>query len=402
MKLNDSRSILSPITILVITVLVDMTGFGMIIPLIPFYAQKLDAGPSGIGILLTSFSVMQFFFSPVLGQISDSRGRKPVLIFSILTSIGSFVLFTIAKNYPILLLSRIIAGLASEGAVAQAYVADVTSREDRSQGLGKIGAATGIGFILGPVLGGLLSPYGFWAPGTAAVILSIINLMFVIIFLPEPERLTESRYSIGFRGYLKNIYDAVREPLTGQVLIIFFVITLSFSAIPVTVPLLTIDYYGFTEVDMSYVFIFIGLVQVLLQGFAIRKLVESLGEEKLIVLGPFIMMLGIISMPLFRGILFFGFSIVLISVGVGVTNTAVPGLISLLSPPERQGRVLGLTQSVGSIARIPGPVLSGIATELTGLSTSFFFGGLILIIPFLLGCRVFSLCTLKGLLKRVR
>jgi MFS family permease len=299
-------------------------------------------------------------------------------------------------------LSRIIAGLASEGAVAQAYVADITSREDRSQGLGKIGAATGIGFILGPVLGGLLSPYGFWAPGTAAVILSIINLMFVIIFLPEPERLTESRYSIGFRGYLKNIYDAVREPLTGQVLIIFFVITLSFSAIPVTVPLLTIDYYGFTEVDMSYVFIFIGLVQVLLQGFAIRKLVESLGEEKLIVLGPFIMMLGIISMPLFRGILFFELSIVLISVGVGVTNTAVPGLISLMSPPERQGRVLGLTQSVGSIARIPGPVLSGIATELTGLSTSFFFGGLILIIPFLLGCRVFSLCTLKGLLKRVR
>ena len=114
----------------------------------------------------------------------------------------------------------------------------------------------------------------------------------------------------------------------------------------------------------------IGLVQVLLQGFAIGKLVESLGEEKLTVLGPFIMMLGIISMPLFRGIPFFGLSVVLISVVVGVTNTAVPGLISLLAPPEKQGRVLGLTQSVGSIARIPGPVLSGMATELAGLSTS--------------------------------
>lgn len=401
MKPKDSRSILSPITILVITVLIDMTGFGMIIPLIPFYAQKLDAGPSGIGILLTSFSVMQFFFSPLLGQVSDRRGRKPVLIFSILTSIGSFVLFTIAKNYLVLLSSRIIAGLASEGAVAQAYVADITSREERSEGLGKIGAATGIGFILGPVIGGLLSPYGFWAPGTAAVILGIINLIFILVFLPEPERLTESRYSIGFRDYISTIFDAVREPLTGQIFIIFFVITLSFSAIPVTVPLLAIDYYGFTEVEMSYVFIFIGLVQVFLQGFAIRRLVESLGEEKLIVLGPFLMMLGIISMPLLRGIPFFGLSLVLISVGVGVTNTAVPGLISLMAPPEKQGRVLGLTQSVGSVARIPGPVLSGITTELAGLSTSFFFGGLILIFPFLLGCRVFSLCKLDGLLKRV-
>jgi DHA1 family tetracycline resistance protein-like MFS transporter len=402
MKRPNSRTILSPIAILAITVLIDMTGFGMIIPLIPFYAQKLNAGPSGIGILLTSFSVMQFFFSPVLGQISDSRGRKPILIFSVLTSIGSFVLFTYATNYLLLLLSRVIAGLASEGAVAQAYVADITSRETRSEGLGKIGAATGVGFILGPVIGGLLSPYGFWAPGTAAVVLGVINLLFVMLLLPEPERLTESGYSMGFREYLTSIFNAVKEPVTGQIFVILFVITFSFAAIPVTVPLLALEYYGFTEVDMSYVFIFIGMVQVFLQGFAIRNLVHILGEEKLILIGPVFMMLGILLMPLLRGILFFGLSLVLISVGVGLTNTAVPSLISLMSPPEKQGRVLGLTQSVGSIARIPGPVLSGLMTEFTGLNTSFFFGGLILIIPFLLGCRVFRLCALEGLLKRMR
>jgi DHA1 family tetracycline resistance protein-like MFS transporter len=402
MKRPNSRTILSPIAILAITVLIDMTGFGMIIPLIPFYAQKLNAGPSGIGILLTSFSVMQFFFSPVLGQISDSRGRKPILIFSVMTSIGSFVLFTYATNYLLLLLSRVIAGLASEGAVAQAYVADITSRETRSEGLGKIGAATGVGFILGPVIGGLLSPYGFWAPGTAAVVLGVINLLFVMLLLPEPERLTESGYSMGFREYLTSIFNAVKEPVTGQIFVILFVITFSFAAIPVTVPLLALEYYGFTEVDMSYVFIFIGMVQVFLQGFAIRKLVHILGEEKLILIGPVFMMLGILLMPLLRGILFFGLSLVLISVGVGLTNTAVPSLISLMSPPEKQGRVLGLTQSVGSIARIPGPVLSGLMTEFTGLNTSFFFGGLILIIPFLLGCRVFRLCALEGLLKRMR
>jgi MFS family permease len=402
MRNTVKSTIFSPITILVITVLIDMTGFGMIIPLIPFYAQKLDAGPFGIGILLTSFSVMQFFFSPLLGQLSDTKGRKPILLFSILTSIGSFLLFTFSNSYMILLLSRVIAGLASEGAVAQAYVADITSREDRSEGLGKIGAATGIGFILGPVMGGLLSPFGFWAPGTAAIILGIINLVFVLIFLPEPEILSKSSDSVRFREYMSNIFTAVREPFTGQVFLIFFVITLSFAAIPVTVPLLAIDYYGFTEVEMSYVFIFIGLVQVLLQGFAIRRLVKSLGEEKLIVFGPLFMMLGIISMPYFRGIIFFSLSLVLISVGLGVSNTAVPSLISLMSPPEKQGRVLGLTQSVGSIARIPGPVLSGVATELIGLSSSFLFGGLILIIPFLLGCRVFRVCTVEGLLDIIK
>ena len=376
-----------------------MTGFGMIIPLIPFYAQRLAAGPAGIGVLLTSFSLMQFLSSPALGQISDSRGRRPTLIFSILTSIGSFVLFTLANSYLMLLLSRVIAGLASEGAVAQAYVADVTSREERSEGLGKIGAATGVGFILGPVIGGLLSPYGFWAPGTAAIVLGVINLLFVYLFLPEPEGLTRSSYRGGWTEYLTNIWEAVREPLTGQVLLIFFFITLSFAAIPVTVPLLAIDYYGFTEVEMSYVFIFIGLVQVFLQGFAIRRLVRSLGEEKLVVFGPLLMMSGILSMPFIRGVLFFGLSIVLISIGTGVTNTAVPSFISLMSPPEKQGSVLGVTQSVGSIARIPGPVLSGLTTDLIGLSSSFVYGALVLIIPFLLGCRVFRVCTLKGLLE---
>jgi DHA1 family tetracycline resistance protein-like MFS transporter len=399
MELSETRNLLSPISILAITVLVDMTGFGMIIPLIPFYAQKLAAGPAGIGVLLTSFSLMQFVFSPVLGQISDNRGRRPTLIFSILTSIGSFVLFTLANSYLVLLLSRVIAGLASEGAVAQAYVADVTSREERSEGLGKIGAATGVGFIIGPVIGGLLSPYGFWAPGTAAIALGVINLLFVYVFLPEPERLTRSRYSEGWTGYLTNVWDAVREPLTGQVLLIFFFITFSFASIPVAVPLLAIDYYGFTEVEMSYVFIFIGLVQVFLQGFAIRRLVRSLGEEKLVVFGPLLMMSGILSMPFIRGVLFFGLSIVLIAIGAGVTNTAIPSFVSLMSPPEKQGSVLGVTQSVGSIARIPGPILSGVTTDLSGLSSSFILGALVLIIPFLLGCKVFRVCTLKGLLE---
>jgi len=397
--IQKAEGLLSPINVIVLTVLVDMTGFGIIIPLIPFYAQRLGSGPSGIGVLLASFSVMQLIFSPLLGRISDSRGRRPVLLFSILTSVGSFLLFTFAESFILLLLSRLIAGLATEGAVAQAYVADITTEEERSKGIGMVGAATGVGFILGPVIGGLLSPYGLRAPGYVAVLLGVLNLFFVMFFLPEPEGLRSAEEPRGLAESLSDVLDELRAPLTGQVLTIFFVITLSFAAIPVIVPLLAIDFYGFTEVEMSYVFIFIGIVQVLLQGFAMSRLVRTLGEEKLIVFGPLLMLCGVLLMPLLRGLAFFGLSIVLVSVGVGLTNTSVPSFISLMSPPDKQGGVLGVTQSVGSVARIPGPLIGGVATELGGIGLPFYVSAFLLLTSFLLGCRVFRACTIKGLLE---
>ena len=393
------RRVLSPINVIMLTVLVDMTGFGMIIPLIPFYAQRFASGASGIGILLASFSVMQLIFSPLLGRISDTRGRKPVLLFSILTSIGSFLFFTFANSYLVLLLSRIIAGLATEGAVAQAYIADITTKEERSIGIGKVGAAIGIGFILGPVIGGLLSPYGIRAPGAAALILSIINLVFVFMFLPEPDRLMKGDEKASFMQSMRGILEAVKEPLTGQVYVIFFVVSLAFSAIPVIVPLLAIQYFGFTEVEMSYVFIFIGIVQVFLQGFGIRRLIAKLGEEKLIILGPLLLAIGVTLTPLLQSIGGFGVSTILVASGVGITNTAVPGFISLMTSAEKQGSKLGVIQSIGSVARIFGPIMAGYITEFSSVQSSFYFSGLLLIIPFVLGCRLFRACTLKGLLE---
>ena len=397
--MESKKQVLSPVNVIMLTVLVDMTGFGMIIPLIPFYAQRFASGASGIGILLASFSVMQLIFSPILGRISDTRGRKPVLLFSILTSIGSFLLFTYAYSYLILLLSRIIAGLATEGAVAQAYIADITTKEERSTGIGKVGAAIGIGFILGPVIGGLLSPYGIRAPGAAALLLSVINFAFVLVFLPKPEQLTQSNESSSFIKDINDLLTAVKEPLIGQIYIIYFIVTLAFAAIPVIVPLLTIDYFGFTEVEMSYVFIFIGVIQVTLQGFGIKRLISKLGEEKLIILGPLLLAVGIVLTPLLASITGFGVSTVFVAVGVGITSTAVPGFISLMTSRERQGSILGVTQSIGSIARILGPVIGGFITEAYNVQLSFYISGVLLLIPFIIGCRLFQLCTIKGLLE---
>jgi len=392
-----SNDRLSPLNIIVITVLIDMTGFGMVIPLIPFYARRFEAGATGIGILIASFSFMQFVFSPLLGRISDRMGRRPVLIFSILTSIGSFLLFTFASSYFVLLASRVIAGLATEGGVAQAYIADITARDERSQGIGKVGAASGIGFILGPVISGFLSPYGLWAPGAAAALLGLINLVFVLLFLPEPRVLKESEISTGWVDSVQEIIDSVKEPLIGQVLLIYFVVILAFATIPVIVPLLAIEYYGFTEVENSYMFIFIGIIQVLLQGFAMERLSDWLGEEKLIILGPLSMMIGIFLMPLLKNIVLFGVSLAFLSTGIGISNTAVPSFISMMTDQEKQGGTLGVTQSVSSIARIPGPLVGGITADLSNIASPFFLSSALLIIPFLIGCRVFQTCRLRGL-----
>lgn len=193
MKFNRNSKGLSPIFVIVLTVFIDITGYGIIIPLLPFYANEFQAGPTALGILIASFAIMQFFFSPLLGKASDKKGRKPILLISLLISFISFTVFSFANSYLMLLFSRIIAGIATERAVAQAYIADATDHKTRTKEMGKIGAALGAGFIIGPAIGGFLSTYGFSIPGYAAMILTLINILFVISFLPEPQRDQEKK-----------------------------------------------------------------------------------------------------------------------------------------------------------------------------------------------------------------
>jgi len=195
-----------------------------------------------------------------------------------------------------LLLSRIIAGMATESAVAQAYIVDITSEKERAKGIGRVGAAFGAGFIIGPAMGGFLSVYGFSAPGFAAFALALLNFLFVFLFLPEPTKIVHNDTRIestSSGGYLRKLLDALQKPLTGATLGIFFIITLAFSTIPVISPLLGKSFFGFEETAMSYVFVYIGLVQIVLQGFLIGILVKSVGEEKLIAFGSLLMTMGL-------------------------------------------------------------------------------------------------------------
>jgi len=378
------------------TILIDITGFGMIIPLLPFYAETFNAGPTALGILVASFSMMQFVFSPILGKVSDNVGRRPVLLLSILTSAVSFVFFALANSFLILLLSRIISGMATETAVAQAYIADITSDRERAKGIGRVGAAHGAGVIIGPAIGGFLSVYGFSAPGWAAFALALLNLLFVFLFLPEPAHRTDP--GMGTRskpddGYLSRLGTALTRPLIGFVLIISFIITLAFSTIPVIVPLLGISFFDFRSVEMSYVFIYIGFIQIVLQGFAIGRLAQRFGEEKLIAFGSLLMMLGTFFMPLLPNVIVFLTSLGLIAFGIGMTQTAIPSFLSKRAPLDEQGGMLGVSQSVSSIARVPGPLIAGLVFEYAGLATPFFVSAILLIVAFGLGCKVLHACA---------
>jgi len=390
-KAVKTKARLSPTFVVMMTLFIDAIGFGIIIPLLPFYTETLQAGSAALGVLVASFAVMQFLFSPVLGRISDNAGRKPVLVISIIVSTVSYVIFGFADSFLLLLLSRVIAGIATETAVAQAYIADITTEKTRASGIGKVTAAHGAGFIIGPAIGGILSVYGFWAPGFAAALLTLINLLFVLFFLPETNknnRLNKPVTPNSTTGPKNKILDALKKPVVGSVLMIHFVVFLSFSAVPVIVPLLAIDYFAIGSTELAYVFIYIGIVQILLQSFVIGRLTSKFGEENLIVIGPVLMIAGLFSMPLIPNIIAFFASMTMIASGSGIMRTVVPSFLSRLTPADEQGGILGIASSILSIATVPGPLIGGFLFEVAGATAAFFGSSAILAVGLVFSFRV--------------
>jgi DHA1 family tetracycline resistance protein-like MFS transporter len=382
----------TPTFVIMMTTFIDMIGFGMIIPVLPFHPETVGSGALALGMLIGSFSLMQFIFSPILGRLSDKVGRRPIILISIFSSVISFIIFAFADSFPLLLLSRITAGMATEASVAQAYISDITTEQDRAKGMGKVGAANGAGFIVGPAIGGILSIYGLDALGFAAAALTAINFVFAFFFLPESKRRKDVTTTTppSSDGYWRRLGSVLTKPLIGTVFVILFIITFAFSTIPVIVPLLGIAFFGFTEVEMSYFFMYIGVVQIVLQGFLIGRLTKRIDDDYLIVLGSFLMAIGLLMMPLLDNIVAFLFAITLNSSGLGILNTILPSFISKRTPSDEQGGMLGIAQSVASIARIPGPLVAGIIAEVTGLPIAFFVSSALVMICVIISFRLFK------------
>jgi len=315
--------------------------------------------------------------APLWGRLSDRVGRRPILILGLLGSSVSYVVFAFAGSLAILFLSRIMAGIGGATVpVAQAYIADITPPEKRAGNLGLIGAAFGLGFIFGPALGGLLAPISVAAPGLAAAALCFGNGVLALFLLPESLS-DEEREERAMRRSPLRLQDfsiALLNPITSRILLLSFLFTVAFAAMQPTFPLFGAIRFGLDERNVGYLFAFLGAISATVQGGLVRKLVPVMGETRLIQISglPFIAGLLAIAFAQSMGTLLLGLA--LLALGFGGTLPSVASLLSRVAPSELQGSVLGIGQSVGSLARIIGPTLAGVVYDLRGIAWPYLGG----------------------------
>jgi MFS family permease len=382
-----------------LTVFIDLLGFGIVIPLLPIYAQDFGASEFTLGMLFASFSLMQLIFAPFWGRLSDKIGRKPVLVGGLIGTAGSYVLFGFADTMPLLFASRMLAGFfGANVATAQAYVADVTTPEDRAKGMGIIGAAFGLGFTFGPLIGGEMVGVGMGAPGFLAAGLSFVAAIIGMIRLQEPER---HRPDATRRFGFDTVIEAFRLRKSGTILLLYFLGILAFSGFEAMFIKFGLDrfpqVFGLEEsvsvatheqilaaapIAGRYMFV-IGLIAALIQGGLIRRLVPRFGETRLIVVGPLFLGLSFMIIGLAGNWAIVIAGCALMPFGFGLNNPALQGLLSRAAPMEHQGAYLGLNQSLGSLARVVGPIMAGLLFQ---------FGNAGL--PFLAGAGTLFLATL--------
>lgn len=352
-------------------------GFGIVLPLLPFYADRFGASGTQVGLLITVYSIAQFFLAPVWGRVSDRVGRRPILIFGLLGSAASYLVFAYADTLALLFLSRIMAGIGGATVpVAQAYIADITPPEKRAGNLGLIGAAFGLGFIFGPALGGILAPIAPQAPGLAAAALCFGNGILAAFYLPES--MSREEREARDRGMappsFRDFRLALTNPTTARILLLSFLFTIAFAAMQPTFPLFGSIRFDLDERGVGYLFAFLGTISAIMQGGLVRRLVPMLGETRLIQLSgvPFVAGLLSIAYAPSMGVLLVGLA--LLAVGFGGTLPSIVSLLSRVAPPQLQGSVLGIGQSVGSLARIVGPTLAGVVYDLHGMEWPYLGG----------------------------
>jgi len=384
----------SPLAVIFVTVFLDLVGFGIVIPILPYCAETYGASPRTIGFLLSIFSLMQFVMAPVWGRVSDRIGRRPVLLVALTASAVSYVGLGLAPTLTWLFIARGFAGAAGGSiSTAQAYIADVTTPQDRAKGMGLIGAAFGLGFILGPAIGGLLAGESQWighhlggAPGAFiaahrlaapmffAAGLTTLNVIAAAVRLPESLSPEMRRLARGKRApRLRALMTALSRPHLGSLITVFFLATAGFSMMEATFALLAERRMGLTEKEVGGVFAFIGVIAVIIQGGLIGRLTRRFGEWRLLPTGLGFVSLGLLGLAFAQawpGLLLAG---AILSLGNALTAPSTNALISRTAAAHEQGGTLGLSQSAGALARIIGPSIGG---ALFGLSDRWpYFGG---------------------------
>jgi DHA1 family tetracycline resistance protein-like MFS transporter len=359
----------SPLVIIFVTVFIDLLGFGIIIPLLPFYAESFGASAFAIGLLGTSFSLMQFLFSPIWGRWSDRVGRKPIILVGLLGSCLSYVTMALAGSLTLLFVARIVGGIAGANIpTAQAYIADVTTPENRARGMGMVGAAFGLGFIFGPAIGGMLSRYSPETPMWFAAALCLGNFIAAWFLLPESRRASASTRTL---GRMEAFRHAMHQPTLLLILALYFMVTMAFSGFEATFALFSEAKFGYTAASIGFLFAFIGLILSLIQGVLVGRVVKRVGERRLIPAAIFLISLSIGLIPFVWNVPTLLVALAILAVGMGFNNPSLSSMVSKLSHEDDQGGILGLASSIASLGRVVGPAWGGYLYDAYGMTTPY-------------------------------
>lgn len=360
----------SRIIAIFLIVMLDLIGFGLILPLLPFYAETYAATPFIVGLLTSSYAAAQFIGAPLLGRLSDRIGRRPVLIISLLGTLIGYIILGFANALWMLFLTRLLDGFSGGNiSVAQAYITDITDEKDRAKSLGLIGAAFGLGFVIGPAIGGLLSVYGYAIPSFVAAGLSLISILAAFFFLPEslsPEVREQLAHKKKEEFSLVNLRVALSRPKIGPLLNIRFWFGFSQGLFQTAFPLFAQYSLGLDARGTGLLLAYVGIIIVLVQGVAIGKLTDRFSENKLI-LWAAAGLAGIYLGWAFSG----SIALVMIvlaplSLAVGILTTVVPSRLSKVVTSEEVGGALGLAASLESLTRVFAPTVGGYIFGLLG------------------------------------
>ncbi len=353
--------------IIFLTVFIDLIGFGIVLPLLPNYAKEFHATDVMVGAIAASYSAMQFVFAPAWGRLSDRIGRRPVILVSLLGASGSYALFAYASRFTdnvevglaIILVSRIFAGICGANlSVASAYIADITPPELRSKRMGLIGMAFGLGFICGPIIGGLSADrWGLQGPGWAAAIVCGFNFILAIFILKE-SRKPGSSHAPHLPKWTQ-ISQTLRHPRVGFLIGIFFLATICFACFETTFPMVMKERLKYDSSTVAYLFAYCGVIAAVLQGGLIGRLVKVFGEQRLIAISLVILSAGLLMLPFQQSLGWVMLGLAVFATGSGLNRPPTFGLISQSAPAEQQGATMGVAQSAGSLARIIGPLAAG-------------------------------------------
>ena len=365
------------------TIFLDVLGLGVLIPVLPYYAQQFSADALTVGMLSAVFSVAQFISSPLLGALSDRVGRRPVILCNILGSAAAYFLFGWAGTLWLLMLARVLEGITGGSvSTAQAYIADVTPPEDRMKRFGLIGAVFGLGFIIGPAFGGFLSTYSLAMPAFAAGTLCLLAAIFGYFMLPESlplDKRVAARMTLADANPIKQIAAALSRDSIRAILFAIFAVNVAFSALQSNFAFFTMKRFGMGPQQNAWIFVYIGVLSILMQGVVVRRLPKNWNPVRLCVGGLTGTALGFLGISFSQAEWQLFPSIAVMSFGNGIAGPMLTALVSRRVGQTEQGTVLGSTQGIISSTRIVGPLLAGLVFDTWGSGAPYWMGAILVL-----------------------